>query len=159
LLADAVVEAEEVLLVDPEVDGVSLVFGLGAVEEAEVEDVEAVVGDGADAEPDFGTLVPDDDPSGLRSPDVEDGEEAGLDAKELVDEPAFGSSFFSGFSGVLAATFSGFRSIVTGRLADVPPDALPDGLPAEPAEPGFESVPEVDEPDVPEPEGEDVPLA
>lgn len=152
-------EPGEVLLDDPGAADVSPAFGFAAVEDV---DAEEEVGDDVDVEvaeepveeaPDLGTLLLEEDPNGFLSGEAVDDDD--FDANELDDEAAFGSSFFSGLSGVLAATFSGFRSMVTGRLADV----LPDGLLAEPAEPDFESLPEADDPDAPEAEGEDVPLA
>lgn len=163
VLPAVVDEADEAVRVEPDAVDASPAFGFAAVADGDVEEdaedaVEEVEDEAADDVPDLGTLPLDEEPNGFLSVEAVDDEavdDDGFDAKELVDEAAFGSSFFSGLSGVLAATFSGFRSIVTGRFADV----LADGLLADPAEPGFESLPEVVDPDVPEAEGEDVPLA
>lgn len=162
VLPAVVDEADEALRGELDAVDVSPAFGFAAVEDGDAEEDgevdEEVEEDAADDVPDLGTLLPDEEPNGFLSVEADDDEAVdvdGFDANELVDEAVFGSSFFSGLSGVLAATFSGFRSIVTGRFADV----LADGLLADPVEPGFESLPDVDDPDVPEAEGEDVPLA
>lgn len=94
-------------------------------------------------EPDAGLAVAADDgvPAGFAASLFG----VALDAAEDEDaEPA-------GLSAGLAATFSGFRSIVTGRFEPVPPVAC---FEAEPAVPGFCGSPEPAEP-----EEEDLPLA
>lgn len=83
-------------------------------------------------------------------------EEDGFDdvvevAEDVVDDDVDEDAGAAGLSADLAATFSGFRSIVTGRLEPEPPEADCD---VEPVVPDFGASPE---PAVPE--EEDLPLA
>ncbi|WP_346892396.1 hypothetical protein [uncultured Roseibium sp.] len=72
-------------------------------------------------------------------------------AEDVADDDVDEDAVSAGLSADLAATFSGFRSIVTGRFEPVPPEG---GCDVEPVVPDFGDSPE---PAVPE--EEDLPLA
>lgn len=115
---------------DPEEPGVDFVALADDAAPVGVPVAELVVEDVVPGEDDFDEV--EEVPEGVVADVVEDVDAAGLSAG-------------------LAATFSGFRSIVTGRLEPVPPEADCD---VEPVVPDFGGSPE---PAVPE--EEDVPLA
>jgi hypothetical protein len=139
-------------------DPPAVVFGASDGFEADVDvDVDVVRPADDPVEPVAGLVALADDavPAGFAVVS-EVVEEEGFDdvdevVEDVVDDAVDEDVVAAGFSAGLAATFSGFKSIVTGRLEPVPLDADCD---VEPVVPDFGGSPE---PAVPE--EEDLPLA